>query len=81
MNQLLAGSRLVVEQGGRTHGVVQRGNACSDDKFDAFLADGTLPPNMVSCPRLPEPVPPAAVNGPAARAASPADFPPVIGRP
>jgi pimeloyl-ACP methyl ester carboxylesterase len=81
MNHLLAGSRLVVEQGGRTHGVVQRGNACIDDKFDAFLADGTLPPNLVSCPRLPEPVPPAAANGPAARAASPVDFPPVLGRP
>jgi pimeloyl-ACP methyl ester carboxylesterase len=81
MNKLLTGSRLVVEQGGRTHGVVERGNACIDDKFEAFLKNGTLPANMTNCPRLPEPVPPsAAVNGPASRVAAP-DFPPVLGRP
>ena len=48
MNQRLKGSRLVIEDGGRTHGVVERGNACIDDKFAAFLTDGTLPANRVA---------------------------------
>jgi pimeloyl-ACP methyl ester carboxylesterase len=60
MNKRLQGSRLVIEDGGRTHGVVERGNACIDDKFTAFMTDGTLPANMTHCDRLPEPVPPAS---------------------
>lgn len=60
MNKRLPGSRLVIEDGGRTHGVTLRGNACIDDKLFAYLANGTMPPNMSHCARLPEPVPPSS---------------------
>ena len=84
MNKRLKGSRLVIEDGGRTHGVVQRGNACIDDKFAAFLTDGTLPPNLSHCQRLPEPVPPssaAAAKAATAKAAVAPQFPPALARP
>ena len=74
MNQRLKGSRLVIEDGGRTHGVVERGNACIDDKFAAFLIDGTLPANQSHCARLPEPVPPASA-GVTAKARTAPQFP------
>ncbi len=80
MNQRLKGSRLVIEDGGRTHGVVQRGNACIDDKFAAFLADGTLPANRTHCARLPEPVPPSSASA-AAKAAVAQQFPQALARP
>lgn len=73
MNQRLKGSRLVIEDGGRTHGVVERGNACIDDKFAAFLTDGTLPANESHCARLPEPVPPS--SGVTAKAQTAPRFP------
>jgi pimeloyl-ACP methyl ester carboxylesterase len=57
LHQILRGSRLVIEDGGRTHGVLQRGNACLDDKFNAYLATGQLPPDVSHCKRLPDPVP------------------------
>lgn len=79
MNRRLAGSRLVIEDGGRTHGVVQRGNACIDDKFNAFLATGTLPPEGVHCGHLPEPVPPSTTA--ALRLLSAQQWPDVIRRP
>ncbi len=75
MNQRLKGSRLVIEDGGRTHGVVERGNACIDDKFAAFLTDGTLPAENSHCARLPEPVPPASA-GVTAKVAP--QFPPAL---
>jgi pimeloyl-ACP methyl ester carboxylesterase len=78
MNQRLKGSRLVIEDGGRTHGVVQRGNACIDDKFNAFLTNGTLPANKSHCARLPEPVPP---SGATAKAAAPQLFQQPLTRP
>ncbi|MEV5709710.1 alpha/beta hydrolase [Actinoallomurus sp. NPDC052274] len=78
MNRRLAGSRLVIEDGGRTHGIVQRGNACVDEKFTAFLATGALPPNRSHCARLPEPVPPSTA---AVRPLTAAVFPPVLRRP
>jgi pimeloyl-ACP methyl ester carboxylesterase len=78
MNKRLKGSRLVVEDGGRTHGVVERGNACIDSKFAAFLTDGTLPANMSHCARLPEPVPPASGT---ARTLVSQQFPAALGRP
>jgi pimeloyl-ACP methyl ester carboxylesterase len=78
MNKRLKGSRLVIEDGGRTHGVVQRGNACIDGKFTAFLTEGTLPANMSHCARLPEPVPPSGMT---ARTLVAQQFPQVIGRP
>ncbi|GAA0340073.1 alpha/beta hydrolase [Actinoallomurus spadix] len=78
MHRRLAGSRLVIEDGGRTHGIVQRGNACVDEKFDAFLATGALPADRSHCARLPEPVPPVAAG---VRALTADRFPPVLGRP
>jgi pimeloyl-ACP methyl ester carboxylesterase len=60
MHKLLKGSRLVIEDGGRTHGVVERGNACLDDKFSAYLTTGALPADFSHCDHLPYPVPPTA---------------------
>jgi pimeloyl-ACP methyl ester carboxylesterase len=80
MNKRLKGSRLVIEDGGRTHGVVQRGNACIDDKFNAFLTNGTLPSNLTHCARLPEPVPPSSASA-TAKAAVAQQFPPALTRP
>jgi hypothetical protein len=80
MNQRLKGSRLVIEDGGRTHGVVERGNACIDDKFAAFLTDGTLPANRTHCDRLPEPVPPSGAAATEKAAAAP-QFPQALTRP
>jgi pimeloyl-ACP methyl ester carboxylesterase len=80
MNKRLKGSRLVIEDGGRTHGVVERGNACIDDKFAAFLTNGALPANQTHCPRLPEPVPPSASSA-TAKAAVAQPFPQVLARP
>jgi len=57
MHRLLRGSRLVIEDGGRTHAVVQRGNGCVDEKFDAYLATGRLPADLTHCRRLPDPAP------------------------
>ncbi|MCS0600002.1 alpha/beta hydrolase [Streptomyces sp. LP11] len=42
-HRLLAGSRLVVEDGGGNHGITLSGNACLDGYLSAYLADGTLP--------------------------------------
>ncbi|MCO5971114.1 alpha/beta hydrolase [Actinoallomurus soli] len=78
MSRRLAGSRLVIEDGGRTHGIVQRGNACVDEKFDAFLATGALPADRSHCARLPEPVPPSAAG---IRPLTADRFPPVLRRP
>jgi pimeloyl-ACP methyl ester carboxylesterase len=72
MHKLLKGSRLVIEDGGRTHGVVERGNACIDDKFTAFLVTGALPANVSHCDHLPYPVPPAASTGSSVTTQSPA---------
>lgn len=64
MHRSLAGSRLVIEDGGRTHAVVQRGNTCIDDVFNAYLATGRLPRDLTHCPRLPDPdAPPPGTDG------------------
>ncbi len=87
MHKLLNGSRLVIEDGGRTHGVVERGNACIDDKFSAYLTTGALPASVSHCDHLPYPVPPAsssASSSPSTLAAKGAAakgrFPEVLGR-
>jgi pimeloyl-ACP methyl ester carboxylesterase len=70
VRRLLAGSRLVVEDGGGNHGVTLRGNACLDRHLTAYLADGTVPRGGggadAVCPALPEPVPlePKAASAP-----------------
>ncbi|MET9174414.1 MULTISPECIES: alpha/beta hydrolase [Streptomyces] len=63
-HRLLAGSSLVVEQGGGNHGITLSGNACLDRYLAAYLADGTVPRGSGTadavCARSPEPKPPAA---------------------
>ncbi|MFD8236524.1 alpha/beta hydrolase [Streptomyces sp. NPDC059696] len=77
MHRLLAGSSLVVEEGGGNHGVTLSGNACLDAHLAAYLADGTVPRGHgeadAVCEALPDPKPaaaaakatPASSNGPA----------------
>ncbi|MFJ7159071.1 alpha/beta hydrolase [Streptomyces sp. NPDC101118] len=43
MRQRLAGSALVVEEGGGNHGISLSGNACLDRHLVAYLTDGTVP--------------------------------------
>ncbi|MFH8337372.1 alpha/beta hydrolase [Streptomyces sp. AM6-12] len=61
VHRLLAGSRLVVEQGGGNHGITLSGNACLDRYLSAYLADGTVPhgsgPADAVCPKSPDPAP------------------------
>lgn len=61
VHRLLAGSGLVVEQGGGNHGITLSGNTCLDDRLAAYLADGTVPHGGGAvdavCPRTPEPKP------------------------
>jgi pimeloyl-ACP methyl ester carboxylesterase len=61
MHQRFKGSSLVIEDGGKTHGIVHRGNTPIDAYFDAYLLNGTLPPSTVHVPALPDPVPPSAL--------------------
>jgi pimeloyl-ACP methyl ester carboxylesterase len=77
MNERLAGSRLVIEDGGLTHGIVGRGNRCIDNRFDAYLLSGALPANLTHCHALPLPVPPAGTR----RMAAPEGNLTVFGRP
>ncbi|MEU6480046.1 alpha/beta hydrolase [Streptomyces sp. NPDC047017] len=74
VHHLLAGSRLVVEQGGGNHGITLSGNACLDDHLSAYLGDGTVPPAAAGaadavCRKAPDPEPPGTkAAAPAARA-------------
>lgn len=55
------GGHLVIEDGGLTHGVVQRGNARIDAYFENYLLTGRLPARKIThVDALPEPTPPAA---------------------
>ncbi|WP_214326350.1 alpha/beta hydrolase [Nonomuraea sediminis] len=56
---LFPSSHLVVEQGGKTHGLIGRGNACIDGVFNAYMRDGTVPGDGATCPGTPEPQPQA----------------------
>ncbi|MEW9527668.1 alpha/beta hydrolase [Microbispora sp. NPDC049125] len=64
MHRRFPTSRLVVMDGGGNHGLTGRGNACVDDIWKAYLADGTLPASRpgpdVHCAPFADPVPPAA---------------------
>ncbi|MEU2336079.1 alpha/beta hydrolase [Streptomyces sp. NPDC013172] len=61
VHRLLAGSSLVVEQGGGNHGITLSGNACLDDHLAAYLADGTVPRGSGTadavCRKTPDPAP------------------------
>jgi hypothetical protein len=71
VHRLLAGSSLVVEEGGGNHGITLSGNACLDRYLSAYLADGTVPRgNGVAdavCAKSPDPKP---LSGKAASTAS-----------
>ncbi|MET7362381.1 alpha/beta hydrolase [Streptomyces sp. NPDC005562] len=67
LHRKLAGSRLVVEQGGGNHGVTLSGNACLDRHLTAYLASGTVPRGTgevdAVCKAQPDPKPRSAVRG------------------
>ncbi|MEU6551977.1 alpha/beta hydrolase [Streptomyces sp. NPDC046915] len=64
VHRLLAGSSLVVEQGGGNHGITLSGNTCLDTYLAAYLADGEVPHGGgeadALCRTLPDPKPLAA---------------------
>jgi pimeloyl-ACP methyl ester carboxylesterase len=74
MHRLLRDSALVVEQGGRNHGISLGGNSCLDDYVNEYLLTGKTPrgqghgPADAVCRKLPDPVPGAGV---AAKSADP----------
>jgi hypothetical protein len=50
MHHALAGSRMIILQGVRTHGVyLFRGSACVDGAVNAYLDTGVLPSRDLSC--------------------------------
>ncbi|MER7760420.1 alpha/beta hydrolase [Streptomyces sp. NPDC097619] len=58
MRERLAGSALVVEEGGGNHGIALSGNACLDRHLADYLESGKLPAGgTASCPARPEPEP------------------------
>ena len=72
-HRLLAGSRLVVEEGGGNHGISLSGNACLDLYLADYLSDGRLPRQGGTagtadavCERSPDPEPPANKAAPTA---------------
>ncbi|MEU9154319.1 alpha/beta hydrolase [Streptomyces sp. NPDC048417] len=60
-HRLLAGSSLVVEQGGGNHGITLSGNSCLDDHLAAYLTDGKVPHGEGTadavCRKTPDPKP------------------------
>ncbi|WP_030164190.1 alpha/beta hydrolase [Spirillospora albida] len=63
MHRLLKGSRMVVQDGDRTHCIVHRGSAAVDAYFDAYFLRGELPRNRtVHVPQLGDPTPPSGVS-------------------
>ncbi|MDO0924917.1 alpha/beta hydrolase [Streptomyces sp. TG1A-8] len=61
VHRLLAGSGLVVEEGGGNHGVTLSGNACLDRYLTAYLTTGEVPRGHGTadavCPKSPDPGP------------------------
>lgn len=76
VHRLLAGSSLVVEEGGGNHGITLSGNACLDRYLAAYLTDGRVPRGTgiadAVCAKAPDPKPPATakVTSTAARGAA-----------
>jgi pimeloyl-ACP methyl ester carboxylesterase len=64
VHRLLAGSSLVVEEGGGNHGVTLSGNACLDGYLAGYLKDGRVPRGTgvadAVCGKSPDPKPLAA---------------------
>ncbi|MEV7611677.1 alpha/beta hydrolase [Streptomyces sp. NPDC089799] len=57
MREKLAGSSLLVEQGGGNHGVALSGNKCLDEKVAAYLRTGRAADATCAAPPAPEPTP------------------------
>ncbi|WP_328751609.1 alpha/beta hydrolase [Streptomyces sp. NBC_00285] len=61
VHRLLAGSSLVVEQGGGNHGITLSGNTCLDKYLAGYLTDGTVPRGHgeadAVCRAMPDPKP------------------------
>ncbi|MEU0071759.1 alpha/beta hydrolase [Streptomyces sp. NPDC006332] len=61
VHRKLAGSSLVVEEGGGNHGITLSGNTCLDKHLSAYLTDGTVPRGHGAadavCRALPDPEP------------------------
>ncbi|MFE1835572.1 alpha/beta hydrolase [Streptomyces sviceus] len=61
VHRLLAGSSLVVEEGGGNHGITLSGNTCLDKHLTAYLTDGKVPRGGgeadAVCKALPDPKP------------------------
>ncbi|WP_415953651.1 alpha/beta hydrolase [Streptomyces sp. KLOTTS4A1] len=74
VHEKLAGSSLVVEQGGGNHGITLSGNACLDGYLADYLASGTVPRGGggvdATCSALPEPEPFPATESASASASS-----------
>ncbi|GAA4229023.1 alpha/beta hydrolase [Actinomadura meridiana] len=63
MHRRLKDSRLVVQDGDRTHCIVHRGSAQVDAYFDAYFLTGERPKERtVHVPQLGDPTPPASAN-------------------
>ncbi|TQJ90995.1 alpha/beta hydrolase [Streptomyces sp. SLBN-31] len=64
VHRMLAGSSLVVEEGGGNHGITLSGNTCLDKHLAKYLSDGTVPRGGgeidAACPKLPDPKPPTS---------------------
>ncbi|MEU8774326.1 alpha/beta hydrolase [Streptomyces sp. NPDC048606] len=60
MREKLAGSHLVVEQGGGNHGIALSGNKCLDDKLAAYLRTGAA--SDATCPAQSAPKPTTATR-------------------
>ncbi|MFD8723761.1 alpha/beta hydrolase [Streptomyces sp. NPDC059629] len=60
-HRLLAGSSLVVEQGGGNHGITLSGNTCLDKYLATYLTDGKVPHGTgtadATCRKSPDPKP------------------------
>ncbi|MQY02952.1 alpha/beta hydrolase [Actinomadura macrotermitis] len=79
LHKRLRGSRLVVQDGDRTHCIVHRGSAAVDAYFDAYFLNGTRPKkDTVHVPQLGDPVPPAGAQAKSVRTAGGVDLLDVI---
>ncbi|MCQ0004746.1 alpha/beta hydrolase [Actinomadura madurae] len=76
LQRRLKGSRLVVQDGDRTHCIVHRGSAEVDAYFDAYFLRGERPEQRtVHVPQLGDPTPPSSatartLNGPGSQKAA-----------
>ncbi|WP_433326618.1 alpha/beta hydrolase [Spirillospora sp. CA-294931] len=71
MHRIFKGSRLVIQDGDRTHCIVHRGSAAVDAYFDNYFLKGELPEqSRVHVPQLGDPKPLASIAAKTAKAAA-----------